>query len=775
MATAACVALLVSASAVTADGNGPAELLGVRINGIDQHSLVVARRLAPHALAVPVDALAAWQLRRPTNEALRFDGLDYIALETIAGLRWQVDEASQTLLIDVPPTAFTRHVFEHAAARHPAPTAASIGGYASYDLQWQRDSAIDGRAAAPLAGGLVELGAFGPWGHGRSGIFWRSGDERRSPRFTRLDSQWSIDLPTHPSSVQIGDAIGVPGAWGRSVRFGGVQWRTEFALQPGLVSFPMPAMRGEASVPSAVDLYVNDGLRLQGQVPAGAFDLTDVPAVTGQGQIRMVVRDLLGREQVIVQPYYVSPALLRPGLRDFALEAGNVRLDYGLESANYGRAFVAATERVGVSDTFTRELRAELLRGQQTLGVSGTWLLRQVATATASAALSRGPQGYGALVTGGIDHRGARWSASLEGRVASRSFVQLGQASAIGYAARSQLMANVATTLGQGSAGLSAVHQVSWRGERFAVVTLNYSRQFAGLGHVGVSLSHIAGAATGTSIGITFMRALGADASASVGHLDNRERREGGVTTQDSRTVVQLQGNAPAGPGWGYRLQADAGAGERLVGEATLNAETASLSAGVARQGGGSTSVRVGASGSLAWMPEGLFASRRIDGSFAVVEVGEYPGVRITRDSQVVGRTDDHGRALVTGLRGFERNRLGIEGADLPLDAQIDALQIEIVPGRDSGVSVRFPVQRARAATLRLVTADGTVVPPGSRVRVDGAARDFPVGFEGRLFLSDLADRNTIVAEWDRGRCVAQFSLRNAAGPVPELGEVACH
>jgi outer membrane usher protein len=769
------VALLVSACAVRADGNAAAELLGVRINGIDQNSLVVVRRLAAHALAVPVDALAAWQLRRPTSDAMRFDGLDYIALEAIAGLRWQVDDASQTLLIDVPPTAFTRHVFEHAAARHPAPTSSGIGGYASYDLQWQRDSAIDGRAAPPLAGGLVELGAFGPWGHGRSGVLWRSGDDRHGPRFTRLDSQWSIDLPAHPSSVRIGDAVGVPGAWGRSVRFGGVQWGTDFALQPGLISFPMPAMRGEARVPSAVDLYVNDGLRLQGQVPAGAFDLTDVPAVTGQGQIRMVVRDLLGREQVIVQPYYVSPALLRSGLRDFALEAGTVRLDYGLDSANYGRAFVAATERVGVSDTFTRELRAELLRSQQTVGVSGTWLLRQVATATASAALSRGPQGYGALVAGGIDHRGARWSASLEGRVASRSFVQLGQASGIGYAARSQLMANIATTLGQGSAGLSAVHQVSWRGERFEVVTLNYSRQFAGMGHVGVSLSHSSGAATGTSIGITFTRALGSDASVSVGRLDSRERREGGVTTQDARTVVQLQGNAPAGPGWGYRLQAEAGAGERLIGEATWNAEAASLSAGVARQGGGSTSLRVGASGSLAWMPEGIFASRRIDGSFAVVEVGDYPGVRITRDSQAVGRTDDHGRALVTGLRGFERNRLGIEGVDLPLDAQIDALQIEIVPGRDSGVSVRFPVQRARAATLRLVTADGTVVPPGSRVRVDGAARDFPVGFDGRLFLSELADRNTIVAEWDRGRCVAQVPLRSAAGPVPELGEIACH
>lgn len=764
-ATTAWLALLATPAA------GAAELLGVRINGIDQAESIVAQRLTADALAVPAEALVRWQLLRPpAGGALRIDGREHIALDAVPGLRWQIDGASQTLVIEVPPAAFARHRFEHAGASRPAPTTAGIGGYANYDLHWQRDS-----AAASVAGGLVDLGAFGPWGHGRTSGVWRSGSgPYAGTRFTRLDSQWTLDLPARLSSVRVGDAIGAAGAWGRSVRFGGVQWATDFALQPGPVSFPLPALRGEASVPSVVDLYVNDSHRLHAPVPPGPFDMPEVPVVTGQGQIRMVVRDLLGREQVIVQPYYVSPALLRAGLRDFALEAGTVREDFGLASFDYGRAFVAATDRIGVSDTFTREWRAELLRRQQTLGVSGTWLLRQLATATASAAVSRGPQGFGALLAGGIDHRGIDWSASVQGRVASREFVQLGQATRYGPAVRAMVSAALATSLGRGSASLNVVHQTDWQGERYGSVALHYGRQLGVLGHLSVFVSHARGASSSTSVGVNLIQMLGGATSASVGSIHSRERVAGAGTRDDFQSVVQVQGNAPVGPGWGYRLQAEHGSADRGIGEATWNTEVASLSVGVARLGSAGPAWRAGASGALAWMPEGVFASRRIDGSFAVVKVGDYPGVRVTRDSQFVGRTDANGHAFVTGLRGFETNRLGVEVANLPLDAQVGAVQIEVSPGRGSGVSVHFPVQRSRSATLRLVTADGTVVPPGSRVRVDGAAREFPVGFDGRLFLADLADRNTLVADWGAARCTASVALGDAPGPVPELGAIAC-
>lgn len=128
----------------------------------------------------------------------------------------------------------------------------------------------------------------------------------------RLETTLTHDRPAQRVSLRLGDAVTRAGAWGRAVRFGGAQWTTNFATQPGFIAFPLPAVAGEAALPSTLDLYANDALRLSQPLPPGPFEIAGLPVVTGQGELRLVVRDLLGREQILSQPYYVSPSLLQP-------------------------------------------------------------------------------------------------------------------------------------------------------------------------------------------------------------------------------------------------------------------------------------------------------------------------------------------------------------------------------------------------------------------------------------------------------------------------------
>ncbi|WP_431260641.1 hypothetical protein ACQ86G_11325 [Roseateles chitinivorans] len=67
-----------------------------------------------------------------------------------------------------------------------------------------------------------------------------------------------------------------------------------------------------------------------------------------------MVRDLLGREQIVVQPYYISPSLLKPGLSAYSVEAGWLRLNYGIDSNRYGRAVLAGTWRNGLTPVSRR-------------------------------------------------------------------------------------------------------------------------------------------------------------------------------------------------------------------------------------------------------------------------------------------------------------------------------------------------------------------------------------------------------------------------------------
>ena len=94
------------------------------------------------------------------------------------------------------------------------------------------------------------------------------------------------------------------------------------------------------------------------------------------------------------------------------------------------------------------------------------------------------------------------------------------------------------------------------------------------------------------------------------------------------------------------------------------------------------------------------FLSRTIDQGFGVVQVPGYANVQVYADNQPVAVTNDKGNALVPRLRPYEDNSIRIEQADLPLDAEIDTLQLKAVPFRRSGVEVIFPVRRSLGALL---------------------------------------------------------------------------
>ena len=738
-------------------------LLALRLNGVDQDMTIEALQ-APGLLALPVKTWTELHLRAPAAAALRQDGESYHLLAGIEGLRWRVDEASQTLLIDAPPAAFAGARIALDAAAPVTTAVLPAGGYANYDAQLQRsvDRGAGGRAH-DIGSGLIELGGFTSLGTGRFTGLLRHDDT--GSRQTRLDSSWTVDLPQQLASLRLGDGVSRAGAWGRALRFGGVQWSTDFSIQPGFLSFPLPAMRGEAALPSTVDVYVNNSHRLQSQVPAGPFDLADVPVVTGQGQVRMVVRDLLGREQVTVQSYQVSPALLRPGLRSHSFELGRAREDYGLASNRYGRVVASATERLGITDRFTRELHAEAAPGQQTVGATGLWMLPAFGMANASVAASHGETGGGTMASAGHEWQGPVASASLQLRYDSRHFSQLGQGS--GPAPRVTTTAAFGSSWQGWSVGASYVQQSPWQGERARILSLNLATSAGPLGTLGLfMLRDLDG--RGTTIAISLTQVL--DDRSSVQASGSRNRDAFGGSSMGS---VSVQRSLPSGPGFGYLLSADRGRLQRNSAQATLQTDALALNGGVAH-GAGSDDLRAGVSGGLAWLGDSLFASRRIEGSYAVVEVGDYPDVQVLHDHRPVARTDAHGRAFVSGLRGYEPNHIGINLGDLPFDAEVDRDSAVLTPPARTGSALKIAVARTRAASFRLVDAAGLPVPAGSTLAIVGSTRGHPIGFDGKAFLSGLGEHTRVQASWPGRSCRATVELPAGLDEVPDLGTVQC-
>lgn len=696
--------------------------------------------------------IRAWRLLPPNDAAVRHNGSVFYPLDAFEGLSYRIDDSLQELAIDAAPALFETTAIEGGTSPHSIPDRSSIGGFVNYDLF------ADHARRRSVMSGLFELGAFGPRGAVTSNFIWR--DER----LIRLTTTWNDDRPGQVASLRIGDAAGIAGSWGRSVQFGGVQWASNFTTQPGMGIISSPNLAGEAILPSTLDLFVNDALRMRAQVPAGPFAIQGLPTITGQGEARLVVRDPLGHEQIVTSAYYASPRVLKEGLQNYAYEAGFIRRHYGIASADYGRFFAAGTHRLGITGSLTGEARAELLRDQQTLGLNAALLWPAAGVVFSTVAASRSRDGTGWLAGVGIERQGKRFGFGASSEFASPRFAQIGLAP--GEAAPSRMARAFMSFSSQahGAVNLAYVYQDRRTGEDARLFSLSYGIAAGKLGHISISLLRFLGDSAKSAASLTFTRSLGDRASASVA-----------ATTQHGTAQAQLrlQQNLPSGDGSGYHFQAGGGpaavyragiAARNRVGTYTLDA---------ARMNGESE-LRASTSGGLAVIGGDLFATRRIHDSFAVVQLPDYPNVRVYADNQLVARTDSTGSALVPGLRAYQANPIRIEQADLPLDARIDSLQVDAVPYFRSGLVLGFPVKRSYGGLISVVLDSGEPIPAGALARIDGSEEEFPSGRSGKVYLTGLSGSNRVRVTWRGQSCEFDVSFVRTDDPLPDLGTVIC-
>jgi outer membrane usher protein len=182
----------------------------------------------------------------------------------------------------------------------------------------------------------------------------------------------------------------------------------------------------------------------------------------------------------------------------------------------------------------------------------------------------------------------------------------------------------------------------------------------------------------------------------------------------------------------------------------------------------------LGVSGGVAILGGDAFPSRRIDQSFAVVRIPDYPNVHVLTDNQPAGRTDADGNALIPRLRAYDVNMILIDQRDLPMDAKISALKVEAVPYFRSGIDVPFPVKFSNGATFTIHLEDGTPLPVGASVHEVGGNGIYPVGYDGEVYVTGLSPVTRLRALWNGQSCEFEVSYTRSADPVPDLGTFIC-
>jgi outer membrane usher protein len=733
-------------------------VMEVSVNEQPATEMLIVLRDESGGLWLDEQDLARMHLRMPEVAPRLYEGRRYYPIGALPGGSVRFDEARARALISVSGDAFLATRVSAPTREGPPITPAALGGFLNYELSAQR------YAEQNLAGATTELGVFNSVGVLTSTAVARSNDGATD--VVRLDTTFTKDFPAQLETLEFGDAITDPGNWGSAIRFGGIHWGTNFGLRPDMLTTPLLAASGTAVLPSTVDVFVNNQKVSSENLPPGPFIVDQLPSITGSGDVTLVVRNALGQQQVITQPFYSSISMLAPGLSEYELDFGVARNDYALQSDHYAGLTGSATYERGLTSALTVEAHGEFLGSQAyAAGADLAAAVGHYGIVSATLADGGGDGRSGLMSSLGYSWQAKWFNVALSTSVASSGYMQISDASTLSGQFKQRSLAQVGVNLTHGtSLQLAYADETFDTQPQMRTISAAYSQQLPDQITLSLNATRTVSTQSASSLYLFITIPLGARKSVTTGGTLGR-----GAGAPPDEVNAMLVETPPLGPGFGYRL------GETSDNNYTADGRVQTLAGdfeAMAVRNAGISGQTAQWSGAATLLDGQLRAARQVNDSFAVVDVAGLAEVPVYIDNQRITETDQSGRALLHDLRPYEINRISIDPLELPLDTQIDAKTMEVAPAYRSGVVLRFPVEKIRAGIFRLTLPDGSVVPVGAQVNFSGEL--FPVALDGRVYVTGFDHGFNATATWANHKCSFRLPPPPPNDPQPDMGTIVC-
>ena len=793
-ALALCLALLIGRPVAVAEEAAGRQLqLEVSINGEPTKLIAPFTEVEGQGLVTARSELEELYIKAPGAGA----ATDLVRLKSIPGLKYEVDERAQAInLIAEDKARLSRNYDASASYAKPSAGTADYGLVANYNVYSSTTQnlralsepafngtnvSLDSRFITPY-GVLNQTAILGP------NLVAASDTLRLETYAVRVD-------PDALETTRLGDAVTGGLAWTRPIRLAGAQLQHNYVFRPDLVTSSLPSYSGSAAVPSTVDVYINNVKSVSQQVGAGPYQLTNLPVYAGGSDARVVVRDASGKETQTSLSFFASPRLLREGVYESSAEIGAPRLRYGILSDDYeGQVVGSGTLRLGMLDWLTAEAHGETGLGINNGGIGLVARAGGLGVINAAVSGSAGAGRTGAQLYGAFDTKAGLVSLHASSQRALAGYVDLAGATArlrpsitsyssgiVGlYGSKfgvqpirslDNIGLSVPIEFDRSTISTSFLHAKTEDGQSSRIATISYSRPLFDDASLYATAFRDFGDSKGTGLflGVSMplgKTALGANTSGSFGVTSSAQGR--GVSADVSKSLDSAAGS------WGWRIRDVEGTLPSREASVSHRASMARLDASVQQLGEGLTG-RFQADGAIIAMGGNVYLSNRIDDSFAVVSAGA-PGLKVLHENRAIGETDEDGMLLVPNLRSHHANKITIDTANLPIDAEVDRTSQRATPAFRSGVYVDFAVKtEVQAAIVILKGTDGAFIPAGSEVKLAGDEGPHVVGYDGQVYLNKLAKDNSVsVKIATGGTCNAAFAYALARGQQTVIGPVTC-
>jgi len=665
------------------------------------------------------------------------DGEEYSSLRSMQGFAAEFDEKNLTLKISAPPERLPGNVIDLKSRRPEGvlyPRDASV--FLNYGVSYG-DSTAGGPATLNVANQLgVRAGDV---------LFITDSSYTRTAMdesLVRLMSSLVYDRRERMERIILGDIAAFSGPLGSSITIGGLSYAKVYSINPYFITYPTMDFSGMAPLPSTVEVYMNGMLYRTERVAPGPFDLRNITMAGGGNLMELVIRDPFGNEQRIRNPFYTSDVLLAKGLQEYSYNAGFLRENFGVQSNNYGDPAYALFHRYGMRNDSTIGFWAEGTTGLNTFGPALTYQLHRSGVVTVAAAESvlHGQGAYAGTLA--YQYAARNLSARLFLQNQSRDYATISTRAEQDHV---QLMTGGAIGYGTGELGafsLGYSREEDYGGRRRQVAGLSYARSLGREFYLTASVQNVRSEQPSQEFTLAFTYSPRRQNSLTARHQSSRSQ------TMDTLEVLQT---APVGEGLGYRaavdrIAADGGRRATAFSPSVQYNSRYNIFRGDYRveqsHDGTMQSYAVAVSGAVVAAGTVIGFTRPVTDSFALVQVGDLPGVQVSANGQHLGTTDGSGRLFVPALGSYVDNRITISDQDVPVNYSLVAVSRLVSPPLKSGSCVFFPVTRTQPVTgrLRVQVPDGLRPVEYTRIALTGGGKiySFMTAGDGEFYLEQL-------------------------------------
>ncbi len=759
-----CLALLFLVHPALADEGklNDTFILEINVEGRDQKTVSLVNKRGD-ALWMDAGDLNAAGISIAPDE---MDAQRQVNLSKLSGMQVTLRHDEQKLLIMPEPRRLLKQVFDLRPDGKASSIDAGYGFIGQYDITATVDD-INHTMGSSGTGTALTGTYFTPSGNVTLGGFAETNS--RATRYVRLDTMYRLDDPENMRRFLIGDTISGGPSWARSLRFAGFQMATDFSLRPDLATMPLPDFFGQSTVPATVDVFVNSAKVFETQVESGPFEINNLPVLTGSGQARVVVRDVLGRETIARLPFFATESLLRKNLRAYDLNIGFVRGSYGQRSFNYGKPIASGSYRYGLTDSITVNAHLEAAGDAQVAGGGASFAISSLGIMHVAGAFSN-------RTGDGVHSNGALTYASFESQLHPVNLFGSVTATVGDYAdiarydagkqamLQMQLGGNVDFgEYGSLSTSWVNVNRAGGRTAQFASLSykLSYNEHW---NFLVTSFYDVGNDTTVSEAVVTYVFDDGAVGTSSISH---------GERANQKRISYSKSPNGDGGFGYGVSTSL----GDMQLGEAQAMwlGRDVHLNGSLATRDG-MQAARINAAGGIVAIDDAVYMTKPPKGdAVALVKTGQ-PDASVYLENREVGKTDAEGEILVTGLVPYIPNKLSINPADYKMSAILDDSEKEIRPLRQSGVMVDFTPPKYRPVIIVLQLEDKTYAPAGAKAVLDNGSDPLVVGRRGEIFIRDLT--KAIKGTVSYGECTCTFAVeltpRRQYEMIERIGPLSC-